>query len=282
MGKTYTNLINENEVSLAIEKVIVAPWPTEWTPARIDIASLAPPWKDLGAVVEDSPSLRVARSPFQLKTGLPQTLQYEAIMGVEGTFEFALYSSENRKVKYALSNVEPINITKANTPDGTCSDTCDLYKLVWASTPSYIPRVGDTVITGSATMTDISSRYIRTSENESIVTSISINDGILYFANGFPNTPQDGDLFDVLLGTKLPLGGTAIKKWSMIGVADFMNGVQVVHYFPKVSSAGEWAEQIRPDNVGRIAMQFSLYGYSSYTYAGSTEQLIVGERYYFH
>ena len=79
-------------------------------------------------------------------------------------------------------------------------------------------------------------------------------------------------------GTRIAFGKTTLNKYALLGVADFTDGTQVVHYFKEVSIKPEVSENLRPDDVGKIPMGFDCYSHIS-TIHGS--ERIVGERVYF-
>jgi hypothetical protein len=104
MGRSYVNAITTHEISVAIERFLIAPYPQTFTPARVDLDNLPTGFIDLGAVVEDSPTVTVSRTKYKLETGLPKLIQYESIVGVSGKIEFQLFSNSFHKVQFALGN----------------------------------------------------------------------------------------------------------------------------------------------------------------------------------
>ena len=193
MGKSYDNEIVESEVSMAIERVLIGPYTATWDPStgKVDISSPPANFVDLGAVVEDSPTLTVTKTKYQLELGLPKALQYEAIIGVKGEMVVSVYGKSNIIAEYA---------------SGT-----------------------DAVTIGT-------------------------------------------------FGNRVAYGRTTINKFAILGVADFVDGTQVVHYFQKVSVKPDYVEAIKPDQVGIMALGFDCYSQIS-TIHGS--ERIVGERVYF-
>ena len=75
------------------------------------------------------------------------------------------------------------------------------------------------------------------------------------------------------------IGKCNITYYHLLGVADFYNGSQVVHEFPRVSPANEWEEAFRPDAANGMPLSFTAQGYK--TTIDSCSQLIVGMRHYF-
>jgi hypothetical protein len=115
-GKTYLNQITASEVSLGIERLLIAPKDTTWSVARIDINTPPSNFVDLGSVVEDTPVLKVTREKFKLITGIPRVLQYQAILAMEGTFQAMLHSKDWSKLQYAMGNTSPDTTNWATTP----------------------------------------------------------------------------------------------------------------------------------------------------------------------
>lgn len=105
MAKTYDNEIVEEEVSLAIERLLVATSANTYDPetdGKIDIATPPTGFVDVGAVVEDTPVLTVTREKYQLRLGIPRALQYEQIIGVDGQFVCTVWAKSNDIVAKAL------------------------------------------------------------------------------------------------------------------------------------------------------------------------------------
>lgn len=119
MAKTYLNEINTDEVSLGITKLFVAPADTSWSVGRCNGTSPPASFYDLGAVVEDTPVLRVTREKFKLITGIPRVLQFQAILAMEGNFQAMLHSNNWAKFQYALGNTSPDTTNWATTPDSS-------------------------------------------------------------------------------------------------------------------------------------------------------------------
>lgn len=192
MGKSYDNEIIEAETSLAIERVFVADYPTAWDLVeKVDCGSPPAGFVDLGAVVEDTPSVSVVKEKYQLKLGLPKAIQYEQVIGIDGSLTLSVYAKSNDVVEKALGT------------DKVAIST---------------------------------------------------------------------------LGSRVPFGGTTIKKHALLGVADFVDGTQVVHYFPEVSTKPEFTENLRPDGAGVVSLGFDAYGFISTIHGG---ERIVAERMYF-
>lgn len=85
-------------------------------------------------------------------------------------------------------------------------------------------------------------------------------------------TIASGEVFTQYLGTK------NINEFALLGVADFINGAQVIHELGRCSPADDWQESFKPDAAGQVPMSFDLLGYE--TTLGSCTELIVGKRHY--
>lgn len=116
MGKTYTNEIDVDEVSLGITHLLLAAKNTSWSPGRVDIASPPASFTWMGAVVDDSPVLSVNREKFMLKTGIPRITQYEQVMALDGTFKVDLESKDWSKWVYVFGNSYTNSTNWATTP----------------------------------------------------------------------------------------------------------------------------------------------------------------------
>lgn len=272
---TYTNVLQQEgrEVSLAIEKLLIAPKGTAWTPARIWVDTLIPSgFTDLGAVVEDSPVLTVSRTKFELRTGIPQILRYQAVMGVDGNFAIQLHSNSPRKIQYAMGNVSPVNMV-ATTPWPVVSTPAPSTRMSLTLSASLALNVGDYVVS------HVNANTLSVTENEAKISSI--NGATIYFSSpGLANTPAVSDFITQLTGVRLAAGTSKLKNYRLLGVADFIDGIQIVHDFQDVMPGGEWTESIRPTENGRIQLSYDALGYTTTTY-GTTSELIVMERFWF-
>lgn len=75
------------------------------------------------------------------------------------------------------------------------------------------------------------------------------------------------------------IGKCDITYYHLLGVADFYNGSQVVHEFPRVTAADDWEEAFRPDEANAMNLSFTAEGYTQTI--DSCSQLILGKRHYF-
>jgi len=197
MGKTYNQTIQSHELSMAIERFMIAAYPQAFSAARVDIDSPPAGFVDLGAVVEDTPSVTITREVYELKTGIPKVTQLQVVTEMSAEVSFSCYSNTNFHAQFSLGN--------------------------------------DTSIT---TVTTIASGAVATE----------------YY------------------------GKSTLQKFALLGVADFLNGSQVIHDFTKVAPSGDWTEEIRPSDAYAIPMTFSAMGVS--TTINSCTELILGKRHY--
>ncbi len=274
MGNTTSNLIEVREVSLGIEQFIVAPFPTVWTPGVIDISSPPAGFVALGAVDEESASIVVNRSQFQLRVGIPQALQFQATTSLESRISFSLHARSSRKIQYALSNATPINMPPAtlvvvSTPAATATT------ITLAASPANNWVLGDEIVT--SVTTDGATDGFDVSQNVAVITSI--NGLEVHFENkGFSPIPTEDEFVAKPLGTRVPFGMKTTRQFRLIGIADFVDGYQLVHDFEKVQSIPEFTEEIKSSQNARINLQFEAFGLENATWAN---ELIVGERFIF-
>lgn len=274
-GETYNNEINEVEVSLAIQRLLVADFGTTWTPARIDMTSLPTGFVDLGAVVEDSPSFAVTKNKFQLQAGLPQVLQYEAVIGLEGSFEIALHSNHWRKVQFAFGNVSAISST---TLTGSISSITNRNVVTFAATTDLesVP-VGRQIVLAA-----VEANFDKADTVETRVASIH-SDGLTVFLQPTPlHTPAVNDVAGIYDYVESFVGTRLLRNHSLLAVADFIDGSQVVHEFFKVSPGDAFTETINPSENERIGLSFNAFGVSRSDVPGvSTAELVIARRIYF-
>jgi hypothetical protein len=268
MGKAYNNYIDEAEVSLGIERLLVANYPATYTPARIDISSPPSGFYDLGSVVEDTPSLKTSRKKFALETGVPMVRQYEAVIGLTATFECKLHSNSWRKAQFILGNY---TYTSSATALGTITSLNGQNSIT-------LSAGGASIAVGSQfTIAPVGGALDNPASFETRATSISSN--LVYF-DPLPNAAlTTGRLVGTYPMVRQAIGTSKILKYSLLGVADFIDGVQVVHYIPKCTPGEDMEEAIRPAENYRIGLMFNAFGVVSTIYGGS--ELIVAERFYY-
>jgi hypothetical protein len=281
--RSFGNVIIKRDVSLAIETFLIAPSTVTWSPTRIQsLANTALPtgFRLLGSVVEDSVTLTFTKELFQLQVGLPKILAYSAVIGISGRVEAQFNSFSQRVMAYAMGNVDPVNsfstiYLTAGTSIIGLSDNTSLI----SNTPGFGGIiVGDVVITASSTTA------LLTTDNEAEVNSIGTgaNTLILYFTSpGFPTKPETSWFFARLTMVALPAGTSKQKEYHIIGVADTIDGFQIIHDIQKARvGAGDMQDAMRPTENGRIQARWELFGYTTSRYLPDTE-LVVAEKFWF-
>lgn len=280
VNRSYLNTINPTEVSIAIEHLIIAPYLTAWTPQRIDLGNLAgtaPGFADLGAVVEDSTSLKAVRSKFQLETGIPQVLQFESVMKMTGELTAHLHSNSWRKIQYALGNYTAVSSATAVTTTKVQNLMGDVT-ITLASSGGNVASIcvgGQYTLSGSLGNADAADAF------EFRVTAITSNTSlaVLSLSAGVPNSLAIGATISQYSYVQQPIGGRTILYYYILGLADFIDGSQVVHECLKCSSNDDFTETIHPNMNERIPLGFKLLGIPAVI--GGCADLIVANRYYF-
>ena len=277
----YTNPINEMEVSIAIERLLIANYPNTTfltSPGRIDVGSPPPSFFDLGAVVEDSPAFKVSREVFALETGIPKVTQYQAVTGLNGEFSVALHSSHWRKAQLALGNY---SYTTSVTTIGSISSVVNRTRVVLTCTGSAPHTNGATI--GRQIVLNSSGNQDNIDAIETWIASISTVASGSYdvtFGTVPVRTPTAGQLMWKYDLSRLLVGSSQIKTYVLLGVADFVDGTQIVHHFPKVQPMGEFNENIQPGQNQRTSLSWKAFGIPVTDPLGAQE-LAVAERFYF-
>jgi len=271
---TYNNTLNLNEVSVAIERLLIAPYPTNFTPARVDLDSLPTGFSDLGATVEDTASFKVNRTNFEIKTGIPMVVQYQSVEDLTGTLAISLRSNSWRKVQFALGNYTAVS---SSTFIGTISSSVALnaasFTLV-STTGAASLCVGQQIVIYAASQSPDAADAIETR-----ITSIGSDSKTYAIDPAIPTTFATGANIATYAYVQQPVGGRAIKYYSALGVSDFIDGTQVVHQIPKCRMASEWTEEFRPNVEARVPLTLTMFGVQQ-TINGCTE-LVIANRFYF-
>lgn len=278
MPKTFNNEINPVEVSLAIQRLLIAEFPQTWDPlttGRIDMDALPTGFVDLGAVVEDTPSFGVTRTKFDLKAGIPAVTQFQAVIGMEGTFEVSLHSNHWRKVQFAFGNVTPVSST---TELSTIASVTDRNTITFATTTD----VESLILGRQFVIAGTSADFDKADAIETRVASITSN-GLTFFLKPTPiRTPVANDVVGTYDLVCLFVGTVCIREHVLLGVSDFTDGSQVVHHFFRMTPGEEFAEEIRPTENARIPLSFDAFGVSRSDIPGITSaQLVLARRCYF-
>jgi len=277
-SNTYTNAITEREVSIALEQILIADTTQTWTPGRIDVGSPPAGFTHLGAVVEDSPNLSISREKFELRTGIPSVLQFDAVTGMSGQFSAAFYSNSNIIAAYGLgadvvkNSVGTINVNTATADSASemtitgsgvfaVDDIVAIAKDNAASTPAV------------ATIVDLQkSTIIRK------VTAVeTLSADKITFDVALDFVPTVKSIVAKLEASKVVFGTTKNPRYALLGVADFLDGSQVIHYFKKVAPVGEFSENIQPGQPPIISGAWTMF--SAVDTNWGSEQ-VLGERFW--
>lgn len=279
--KSFANDVRLDEVSIAIERLLIAPYPTTWTPGvgRVDLTpgSLPAGFHDLGAVVEDTPTLRVTKTKFSLSTGVPAVRQYEATIGLEGTLEFSLHSTSWRKLQVALGNLTAVSsATLLSSVISVNQVSAAAMVLTLSSSVTSDVTAGDQIVlAASGKQDDIDA-------GETTIRSIVTNNAsvlVIYCTPSIPQTPTTSfnayryDYVEQYYGT------ATNREFTLLGVADFIDGGQIVHEFPRCQPGAEFERAIRPGENLRLPLSFNLFGVSR-SIRGQDELILAREVHY--
>lgn len=273
--KSYANPVDLQATSIAIEKFLIADYPQSWTPGRVDFTpgSLPTGFRDLGAVVEDTPSFRVARNKFTLNTGIPAVRQYEAVIGLDGTLEFSLHAADWRKLQVALGNLTAVS--SATLMSSVLSVT-NASVITISTSPTSPVTVGDQVFFSTAANRDA----IDTAET--VLRSVVTTDATYtswYVVPALPQTPTTSWNFYRYNEVRQFYGTATQREFTLLGVADFIDGWQIVHEFPRVQVSGDFERNIRPGENLRLPLSFNLFAVTR-NVRGSEELIVCQESYF--
>lgn len=269
--RSYNNDINPIEVSIAVEQLLIAPYPTNWTPGRIDLGSPPAGFFHLGAVVDDTPSLKTTKEKFELKGGIPSVTQYEVTTGLSGSFDLSLHSNSWRKAQYAMGNYSAVSSTQLIT--GIAS-VVNEYTIVASAVTSLVVGQQYTIST--------TARFDAPDTAESVITDINTVTKVVMLSPTPITTPTTAMVLGKYDYVKQAIGTSKIQQVTLLGVADFIDGVQVVHHVVKARSAADTTEELRPGQNQRMPLSFTMYGVNRSDVPGSSgDELILAYRYYF-
>jgi hypothetical protein len=269
-GSTLQNVIVQSEVSLALEHVLIAPVGTSYDRSKIDISSPPAGFIHLGAVADDSPSLQLTKAKYQLATGLPRVIAYEAVVALGGEFSVVLHSSSNLKAHFGMGGPRP-----RNEPVLATSATVVTADTLGRTLFSVNTTTGFSV--GMMVAVDASS-LVETTYNVGYVTAINTAaGGLTVDGRGLSFAPAAGHVVRGVLRSELGIGSRLNPYFTLLGVADFLNNGQVVHMFERVSPRGQTQERLIGTQHGMLQAAWDIHGYVSSRY-NNTEENILGER----
>jgi hypothetical protein len=273
--KSYVNGVDEREVSIAIEQFLIADYPQSWTPGRVDLTegSLPSGFRHLGAVVEDSPTLRVSREKFTLKTGIPAVRQFETIVGLDGSLEVSLHSTSWRKLQIALGNLTAVS---SSTLMSSILSVTSASVFTMSTSPTSPVTIGDQVVFSTAANVDA------IDTNETILKSIVTADSTLttwYVSPALTLIPSTNWNMYRYEEVRQFYGTATNREFTLLGVADFIDGTQIVHEFPRVQIAGDFERNIRPGENLRLPLSFNLFAVTR-AVRGNDELILCQESYF--
>lgn len=303
MSKTFLNSIVAEEVSIGLSRLLIGPenglgsWLS--SPTRIDIgeygASIPYNYYDLGAVVEDSPVFTYTRTDYSLEVGVPKVTQYKAVVGMDATFECSLHSKAAEKLQFALANIDNYSLPGEGwyfSVTDSSNGVGDDYIILDVSGESgddwdVLDDAVDWIILTHANGSQV---ILQGALGDfGIETTISTDPAELQLRCYVPSQYLAGDFVSgvyhsVGYSSPTPItvqyyGTSLVKKYSLLGVTDFIDGSQIVHYMPRVQSVGDILEEYRPEQNPRLPLQFRCLGAT--TVVNSCTQSYVARRFVF-
>jgi len=278
MGSTIINKVVGRETNIAIEQLLIAPENTVWDGLRIDVDAPPAGFQSLGAVDEEASVISVTREKLELRTGIPRVLQFNAVTGLEGKISSVLLSNSNRKAVFAMGASDVLNVS----PNAIISLVSTAANALTASviTFSAAPTADGKLVVGDEVIASTTLGNWEVSSNVATVASLDATNPttVFHLFPVFATVPLEAEFAARPISSRLALGTSVLKKYHLLGVADWLDGSQLVHTFPKVSAFGEWTEEIRPSQTGRIPVSFDAFGVTTTSFNSGTSELIVGER----
>lgn len=272
--KSYVNDVDLQETSIAIEQFLIADYPQSWTPARVDLTpgSLPSGFRNLGAVVEDTPSFKVSREKYTLKTGIPQVRQYEVVTALDGTLEFTLHSASWRKLQVALGNLTAVSSATLIT---SIMSVTNAQVVTFPIVVTSAITNGDQIVFATAAAVDAIDTH------ETVIRSVSATASYItiYCVPALAQTPTTAWNIYRYDEVRQFYGTATQREFTLLGVADFIDGWQIIHEFPRCQIAGDYTREIRPGENLRLPLSFNLFAVSR-SIRGSTELIIAQESYF--
>ena len=274
---SYVNQITPQEVSLALEHLLIAPAGTTWTPGRVTVDAPPANFIHLGAVADDSPSISITKQKYEFSTGLPSILAYQAITGVAGQLGMVMHSFDSYAAYMASGGLPPYLVPKTTASVfGTVNTTPTTTRsFVNVNTTTAIFALNDMVVTDTTAALNTSRNYAWITALVTVGTSYELT----LQGTGFPFTPVAAHPLVAISYSRFALGTNALPEFVLLGVADFLNGAQIVHYAGKARPTGEWSEALRNGAHVQVPVSFDLLGYSVTSPYSTAGQLVVAERY---
>ncbi|MFH0962959.1 MAG: hypothetical protein V2A58_02990 [Planctomycetota bacterium] len=257
--KTYDRPLDPDRTSIGVEEFLIASYPCAFQvssppAARVAVSSPPPGWKRLGRVEDGSAEVRLERAPTRYHGGPSGELLYQRAELTLARVSFRIQSLSSRDVRYAWG-------------DGSSANLYGVDPLSDATTITSVVSAERFVLAGPiagcswVVISPVSS--LGSSDNDSRVSSLSADGTELFLASPPAEAPSPGWAVARLYGTRQSVGPDDRREFSLLGVADTVDGWQILHYFPRVVAAGRWRETISPDRPASVELQFDVCAVSS-------------------
>lgn len=270
MNPTFANVITPQEMTLALQHILFAPAGTPWTIGRISVDSPPAGFLHAGAVMDDSPTFQTAKQFYDYSAGIPATLQYRAVTGITGSIGTTLNTFHPFAAYLALGGIAPwLAPRTAAQPWYAITSTTIARDTVSVTSTSGI-NVNDLVVTDTTAAINRSFNYAWV---DSIVSATQ-----LHLSNtGFPNVPVNNNPIFVVDYQRMALGTSISPFLHVLGVADAIDGMQIVHDLPRVQPSGQFQQALRNGQHINVPIQLDCFGYTVSSPHSSAGQLVVGE-----
>lgn len=276
---SYTNVVTPQEITLALEHFMIAPAGTALPVGRVDLDSPPPGFIRLGAVADDSPTISVTKQKYDLSTGIPSNLQYQAVVGMQGQLQAVLHTFDPYAAYLAGGGLPPYLLPKTSASVyGTVANSATNTRttVYVASSGSATFAVNDLVVTAASTA-------LNTSRNYAWITAAASTTGAAWTLTlqgaGLPFTPTVGDPIVSVAMSRFALGTNILPEFRVVGVADAINGMQIIHDCQRARPTGEFGEALRNGAHLQMPISFDLFGYTVSTPYSSSGQLVLSERF---
>ena len=287
---TFVNNITRGDVSLFMEQLLLAPRGTTWTPGRINVASPPAGFVHMGAVRDDSPQLTIQKENFQLATGIPMVLRYQTTMRIVGEFQIVLHSNRNSRLITALGGLPSYHFSSVATGAQAAvashgKTTASAFHVTSvANVATWRPGqllVHDTDAKINKTLNEAFLRRIPIADPSTSVYPLDTYKVSVEGPQAFPQGVKIGNKVFRVDGDEVLLGTNVIPYYHLLGVADGVDGVQIVHQMKLASPRGQFVETLRNGQDAQIPGIFDLFGYSAGSPHSSRTQVVVASRHWF-
>ena len=259
--KTYERSAEPERTSIGVEEFLIATYPTSFeavTPAaaRVDVSSPPAGFTTLGRVRDDSAQILFQRAGTKYHGGPSGELLYQRGELTGARVSFRLDTLRNRHARYAMGASETRNLTGVDP-------TTDATTIASVIAPTHLLLAAALTGAGQVVISPVES--LTTTDNDARVSSIAAGGAELHLAAPPPETPEQGWAVARLYGTRQTVGADDHREFTLLGVADTVDGWQVLHYFPRVVAAGQWKETISPREPAHVELAFDVCAVASST-----------------